>query len=95
VAVLFGAGEGTDAARDTGLSDATDGLLRLEPGSRAGTSVGLLDIDGNGRHDLLVTAAGDAEAASQFAWVRSRRGAFDWDSLRIYPLPRGAARLGG
>ena len=47
IAVLFGDHDAVDELRDTGYSETTSGPLRsLTPGSRFGSSLALLDVDG-------------------------------------------------
>ncbi len=95
VAVLFGADDGTDETRDTGLSEASDGPLKLEPGSRAGTSVALLDLDGDRRRELLLVAPGDDLVRPRFASVPGAQGSFDWRSSSSELLLGREARVGG
>jgi tRNA A-37 threonylcarbamoyl transferase component Bud32 len=95
VAVLFGDEDGVDEARDTGYSAETPGALRFEPGSRFGTSLSLLDIDGDRRPELLVTAPGDSALEPRFIRIAGRRPSFAFRSQAMYTLPGSDARLGG
>ncbi|HET9740076.1 MAG TPA: protein kinase [Solirubrobacteraceae bacterium] len=96
VAILFGARDGLDETRRVGLSELTGGPLKLEPGSRAGASLALLDLDGDRRRDLLLVAPGDDRVRPRFARLPGTRGSFDFASSSSETLTGGQeARLGG
>ena len=84
VALLFGAGDGTDETRDVGYSEATPGPLRaLTLGSRFGSSLALLHLDRDRRLDLVVTAAGDR----RFVRMSAAGGTLDANSATLLNLP--------